>query len=125
MKAPISATHCELAAEWHPTKNGDLTPASVTSGSGKKVWWRCRVDPTHEWQSTITNRVQGNGCPVCAGRVATSTTSLRVLRPELATEWHPNKNGNLTPDAVTPGSNKKVWWRCSIDPSHEWEALVL
>ena len=26
----------ELAKEWHPTKNGDLTPNDVTSGSNKK-----------------------------------------------------------------------------------------
>ena len=31
----------ELAKEWHPIKNGDLTPAQVTPGSGKKVWWIC------------------------------------------------------------------------------------
>jgi Probable Zinc-ribbon domain len=23
---------------------------------------------------------------------------------------------------VVPGSNKKVWWLCSEDPNHEWEA---
>ena len=29
-----------LVKEWHPTKNGDLTPKDVTYGSNKKVWWR-------------------------------------------------------------------------------------
>ena len=31
----------DLVKEWHPTKNGDLTPNDFTHGSGKKVWWLC------------------------------------------------------------------------------------
>ena len=27
----------DLAAEWHPTKNGELTPSNISSGSSKKV----------------------------------------------------------------------------------------
>ena len=30
--------------------------------------------------------------------------------PEIAKEWHPAKNGNLTPKDVTYGSCKKVLW---------------
>ena len=29
-------TEFPLIAEWHPTKNGDLKPENITSGSGKK-----------------------------------------------------------------------------------------
>ena len=32
--------------------------------------------------------------------------------PEIAKEWHPAKNRNLTPKDVTYGSYKKVWWQC-------------
>ena len=31
----------KIAAEWHPTKNGDLKPEEFTVGSGKKIWWIC------------------------------------------------------------------------------------
>ena len=31
----------ELAAEWHPTKNGELVPEDISYGSGRKLWWRC------------------------------------------------------------------------------------
>ena len=31
----------------------------------KKVWWRCRKDSSHEWQTPIYNRIHGSGCPVC------------------------------------------------------------
>ena len=32
--------------------------------------------------------------------------------PELAMEWDYEKNGVLTPENVSYGSNKKVWWIC-------------
>jgi hypothetical protein len=60
----LGTTRPDIAAEWHPAKNGTLTPADVTSGSSKKIWWICAKG--HEWKSSIANRSNGNGCPVCA-----------------------------------------------------------
>lgn len=51
----------ELVAEWHPTKNGDITLDIVTAGSRKKVWWLCASG--HEWEASIINRVKRHGCP--------------------------------------------------------------
>ena len=45
--------------------------------------------------------------------------SLAVLRPDLAAELHPTRNGGLDPYALGPYSNRKVWWRGS-DCGHEW-----
>ena len=59
------ANHPQLVAEWHPTGNGDLTPADVVAGTGKKLWWRCLEDPDHEWQATGANRTRARGCPMC------------------------------------------------------------
>ncbi len=42
--------------------------------------------------------------------------------PELAKQWHPNKNAPLTPDQVIPHSGQKVWWLCSN--GHEWKAVI-
>jgi superfamily II DNA or RNA helicase len=37
-------------------------------GSGKRIWWRCPKNPSHQWHATILNRVQhGTGCPYCSG----------------------------------------------------------
>ena len=36
--------------------------------------------------------------------------SLAEVHPELVSEWS-EKNLKLTPDDITFGSNKKVWWR--------------
>jgi DNA-directed RNA polymerase subunit RPC12/RpoP len=38
-------------------------------------------------------------------------------------EWHPDLNGELTAADVKPGSNLKVWWRCS-SCRHEWQAVI-
>ena len=61
---------------------------------------------------------------MCGGRIVAPTTSLQALHPHLASEWHPGKNNGLTPNQVKPQSNQKVWWCCSVDPSHEWEAVI-
>ena len=57
-----------LAREWHPSRNGNLTPRNVTSKSGMNVWWVCNKG--HEWQNTVKNRNRGTGCPYCAGRIS-------------------------------------------------------
>lgn len=48
--------------------------------------------------------------------------SVKVLPSHIVDEWHPDKNLPLTPDEVSPGSSKKVWWKCAH--SHEWEAAI-
>jgi hypothetical protein len=52
-KQPLSVTHPEVAAQWHPTKNGELTPANVVAGSHKKAWWKCPEGEGHEWEATL------------------------------------------------------------------------
>jgi hypothetical protein len=114
----------ELAKEWHPTKNSDLTPYEVSISSGKKVWWKCEKGDDHEWESIIANRTKGSGCPVCSGNKVTLSNCLATLNPELAKEWHPTKNADLTPFDLTVSSNKKVWWKCEKGYDHEWIASL-
>ena len=47
--------------------------------------------------------------------------SLAEVHPELVSEWS-EKNLPLTPDDITFGSNKKVWWRGTC--GHEWQTSV-
>lgn len=108
--------HPDIAGQWHPTKNGDLTPDQVSYGSKKKVWWVC--EKGHEWNTHVTSRSNGNGCPYCSGRKASKEHNLLRSHPGIAKEWHSTKNGDLTPDQVTPVSGKKVWWQC--EKGHEW-----
>lgn len=71
----LATTHPEIAAEWHPTKNGHLLPIQVTAGAGDAIWWKCKHG--HEWKTTIFHRLHGTGCPVCS-------SDLRVSFPEKA-----------------------------------------
>jgi hypothetical protein len=120
----LQTTHPDIAKEWHPTKNGDLTPYDVKSGSHKKVWWKCDKADDHEWPAVVNERLRGRGCPCCAGKIVVSSNCLQTTHPDIAKEWHPTKNGNLTPYDVVSGSNKKVWWKCDKADDHEWPAVV-
>ncbi len=125
MKVLLSITSPELAAQWHPTKNGDLTPDRVIAGSARKVWWKCPKGSDHEWQAQVRSRVMvGTGCPCCSGKKLSVTNNLASCYPELAVQWHPTKNADLTPDQVLKGSHKKAWWKCPQASDHEWLAEV-
>ena len=104
----------ELSKEWHPTKNGDLTPRDVSKRSLQKVWWLCKNG--HEWQEIISYRVKNkrSGCLRCK--------SVAFLNPVLVKEWHPEKNKDRAPDKVYPDSSRKVWWKC--EKGHEWKGYL-
>jgi hypothetical protein len=120
----LAAKHPELAAQWHPTRNVELTPDHVAAGSERMVWWLCPTATDHEWQAQPAARRHSPACPFCSGRLPSSTSSLAARNPTLAAEWHPRLNGNTTANDVTWRSQRKVWWRCPRDPSHEWEAVI-
>ena len=49
--------------------------------------------------------------------------SLAAVHPELIAEWS-DRNLPLTPDSVTFGSNKKVWWNNHLEMmSSFWNLL--
>ncbi len=102
-----------LISEWHPSRNGDLSPYNVKAGSSLKVWWKCQRG--HEWQMTVITRSKGSGCPFCQGKMLTSYC-------ELINEWHPVKNGAVLPHEIKSNSKRKVWWlgKCG----HEWQAAI-
>jgi len=121
----LAALHPDIAAQWHPTQNGAVTANQVVAGSHNKCWWRCSEGRYHEWEAMVISRTGGGrGCPYCSGLKASVTNSLATLHPGIAAQWHPTKNGAVTPEQVVAGSGKKYWWKCPEGPSHEWEAMV-
>jgi len=117
----LKDTYPNIAKDWHPTKNGDLKSQNLAAGSNVKIWWQCKKK--HVWKTMIETRtLQGSGCPYCKGKKVSKDNNLAVLCPEIAKEWHPTKNGNLTPEDVTRGSDKKVWWKCK--KKHEWDTTI-
>ncbi len=110
-----------LAQEWHPSKNGRLTPQEINARACKTVWWLCPNGHSYEkWVQYRT--VRGYGCPICSGRKVSKDNCLKTVNPNLAKEWHPTRNGNMTPKDVTRGSTKAVWWRC--ENGHEWRTKI-
>lgn len=117
----LEALYPHLASEWHPSKNS-LKPSEVSPGSMRKVWWICPEG--HEYETSIYSRAKlHTACPVCANHVIVpEENSLAVLFPQIASEWHPEKNGGLKPENVSVGCNSKAWWRCAL--GHEWTANI-
>lgn len=121
----LVASDPQLAAQWHPTLNNHVTPSSVTSGSNFVAWWVCDTNPQHEWQARLYSRKAGHGCPYCANqKVLQGENDLSTTAPELALQWHPDRNTPLTPEDVTKSSSVSVWWMCPDDATHEWEAVI-
>jgi hypothetical protein len=121
----LTTMNPSLASEWHPTKNGNLNPEDVSAGSGIRVWWFC--DKDHEWQALVINRnANGSKCPICEypeyykKELLVGTNDLACVELEIASQWHPTKNGELTPDAIVRMSDEKVWWLAEC--GYEWEA---
>jgi len=120
-KHNITIDYPEILKFWDYDKN-QKGPENYSIGSKTKVWWKC--DNGHEWQSTVRNIYITKYCPYCFGRYAIKgENDLETLNPRLASEWHPTKNGDLTPDKVKPFSTYKVWWVCS--KGHEWQATIV
>ena len=119
----LQTVNPELAKQWHPTKNGNLKPTEVTANSNRKVWWLFPYDDPKtgqhfdfEWSSTISSRNIESGCPFLYGKaVLKEFNDLQTANPELAAQWHPTKNGNLRPEDVSFGSNKRIWWLLPYD----------
>ena len=98
----LASVNPTLAAEWHPTRNGDATPWDVLPNTGRRAWWQCPSG--HEWQATGSNR-NGNesGCPKCVRQ--SSRLEIRLLT-ELShlfpSVQHRSKLGGFEVDIYIP-----------------------
>ena len=125
----------EVAALWDDTKNSPLTTDQVTSGSQKRVHWKCRVC-LFEWQAPVNIKVRDQSrCPKCAkangGRTADRTRqkhpTFAKSRHALLQQWDYDMNKKLgnSPDNTTLRSAKLIWWHCLKCPKgklHSWQA---
>lgn len=73
----------------------------------------CSVAEDHRWPDDG----RGQGCGFCAGRYVSSTNRLSTIRPDAAAQLDAELS-SITADELSVGSNRKVWWRCSVDPNH-------
>lgn len=117
----LSILYPNVASEWDTGRNNSSPSAHLPSENNNKYWWLCKLG--HSYQMTINARTnQGSGCPYCAGQAVDESNSLRATHAHLIEEWDYTKNATLTPDELTAGSNKTVWWKCKY--GHSWKAAV-
>ena len=116
----LATTHPDLARQWHASLNA-LKPTQILPQSNKSVWWIC--EKGHTYETSPANRTGRNsGCPICSNKqILVGFNDLATTHPDIALQWHPTKN-DLTPQEVSIGAEKSVWWICKH--GHEWEALV-
>ena len=115
----------ELMKKWNWEKNNALGffPNKITCGSDKTVWWICNKDYRHVFDAKICHVSERRIiCPICANqRILVGVNDLATTNPELIKEWDYEKN-IITPQQITYGTNKKVWWKC--EKGHNWQATV-
>lgn len=115
--ADIASQYPELMPEWADARD----PETLLPNSHKHIQWRCPLG--HEYEAMPYSRIRSTGCPYCANRkVLPGFNDLATTHPELCKEWAGDLNGELTPQAVTHGSTKRVWWRC--ESGHVWKAAI-
>jgi hypothetical protein len=108
----IATTHPRLASE----ANG-WDPKEFVAGSQELVSWVCNLG--HSWSASITSRVRGNGCPVCANKVIVNGfNDLATTHPELA-----EYADGWDPSTVAAGSNKVFSWKCP--KGHKWKCKAI
>lgn len=121
----LADLHPEVAALWHPRKNGDATPDKAMPGSNFAAWWICPNG--HEWRRRVRAQVMNNSCPLCqygnAHGDVDSDQPLADLHPEVAGMWDQKHNRQVTPSTVRPTSTLKVHWRCPAC-HHAWVRTV-
>jgi hypothetical protein len=115
----------ELFEQWDFKKNDKLglDVYNVTKGSNKRAWWDCpKCDSNYDMCVYQRNGIDKSNCTFCAGNRVNHTNCLANVNPQLASEWHPTLNGELTPSVVTCNSGKRIWWigRCG----HEWDTTI-
>jgi len=107
----------DIAKDWHPTKNGNKTPHDVLAGSNEKVWWKCRKNSKHAWESAIKSRTsRGHGCKCCYEEQQLNLEDY----PEILKLFDRKKNLNMNPRKLT--TTVFLWWRCPKGPDHVWKA---
>lgn len=89
-----------------------------------KIYWKCPKASDHIWYQVFNKSLANNTfCPFCNNRKASKTNCLAKSYPELAKQWHPSKNGKVTPLMVIPGSEFPAWWRCPYC-NYSWKTKI-
>jgi hypothetical protein len=94
---------------WDAKKIQLFDPVKTSRSSSQKIWCHC-PDCGEEWEQKASQKAN---CKNCDERSLFLHSSLSVLFPKIANEWHTEKNLPLTPQTIFARSKEKVWWECN------------
>lgn len=125
---PVSAVPMLMEA-W----DDDADPSTVMVAHGGWPLYRFLCPKGHHPRLTALRYLRG-GCPHCrsidtvearieAADFPEISRQLADCSPEIASQWHPARNGTLTAKDVVSNSKRVIWW---LDPicGHEWQEAV-
>ena len=106
----MANTHPKLAKEYQGDAN------LIMAGTNKKLDWKC-ITCNHEWKTSGSCRVSGNGCPPCnrGDFHSDGRNSMANTHPKLAKEYQGDAN------LIIAGNHKKLDWKC-FTCDHVWKA---
>ncbi len=89
----LAVINPELTDEFNFNANEPFRPENLTPKSSRKLWWKCRKNPEHHWEATVSNRTQKkSGCPHCRD---TKEIGIQLLQQFISREGHsrvPNRH---------------------------------
>lgn len=107
-------SHQELMYDWDWDKNNEIgvNPYAIANHSGTNVFWKCK-ECNHEWKSSVNERANGRGCPVCAGRIVGGEPEYKnSIWSSKYREYFSNYMTEEQMKAYTPYSHSKINVRC-------------
>lgn len=124
----IKKDHKEFLKELKKINNSVL-PLEEYRGTDRKIRCKCLIC-NNEWYITPSKLLNNRSCPNCSVKKQIETYLKNKVKKTgsicnnelLMKEWNYRKN-SISPELCTPGSKKKVWWKCS-KCHHEWEATI-
>ena len=108
---------------WDKSKNKELNPWKISSGSKKKVWIICQEKDYHDsYEINCYHFSKGVRCPYCVGQKIHAKDEVRKYVINNYGEEFLHKiwsyKNNVSPFEISPKNKKKVWWKC-MDGAHE------
>jgi len=111
-----------LSKDWNYLKHPE-GPEKYSIKSNAIIEWICYKNKGHIWSATIAQRHDAPNCPFCVGqKVCLENSLFSNDNHGICDEWH--EKNEKTPKDYTSKSGQRVWWRCKIDPTHEWKASI-
>lgn len=117
-RTPVSDVP-ELRQAWAD----EADPSEIMVSGGWQLY-RFRCENGH-YPKVRPSTYLRSGCQFCqvASIDPAQRPTVRAALPEIAEQWHPDKNGKYTPDNVGPDSKRTIWWRSDCC-KQEWPEPV-